>query len=122
MYMQELKSKTDYLSPQLRNGALFTYTCVCVYTYVSMCRYMCVCIVLYNDYIHCDLEVCAVSLLIQYTNRPGFFPFRERHVNTGPKINFSTDFCTNLQKMLKVSEGKPDWVGVISSWSWTSSQ
>ena len=65
MHMQELKSKTDYLSPQLRNGALFTYTRVCVYTYVSMCRYMCVCIVLYNDYIHCDLEVCAVSLLIQ---------------------------------------------------------
>lgn len=68
--MHKLKSKTDYLSPQLRS-LIYMHTC----THVSMCKYMCVCIVLYNDYIQCDLEVCAVSLLIQQMNRLGFFSF-----------------------------------------------
>ena len=88
---------------------LHTRVCVCVCIRMCLCRYMCVCIVLYNDYIHCDLEVCAISLLIQQMNHLGFFPFQQRHVNTGPKINFFTDFCTNLQKMFKVRENLTGW-------------
>ena len=115
MHMHKLKSKTDYLSPQLRKWSLiYMHTCVC--KHMCLCVDICVCVqystmTTYSVILRCVPYHCLYNKRIVWV----FFPFQERYVNIGPQINFFTDFCTNLQKMLKVGEGKPDCMGVISS-------
>lgn len=93
----------------------FTYICVCV----SVCLYLCVCNILKWLHTQCDLDACAILLFInKWIVWVFFFPFSGNACEHWTQNKFFTDF--HLQKKLKVDGGKPDRVGFIRSWSWTS--